>query len=41
MLVDAPDVVETDGQGQGQSEEIKLTTDNADRVLEMINKINR
>jgi hypothetical protein len=39
MLIDAPDVEETDGQGQ--TEEVKLTSENADKVLEMINNINR
>ena len=38
MLIDAPNIEENDGE---EGEEIKLTSENADTVLEMINNINR
>lgn len=39
MLVDAPNVEKDDTDGKGES--IRLTSENTDKVLEMINNINR
>ena len=38
MLIDAPNIEEEDS---GEGETVKLTSENADEVLEMINNINR
>ncbi len=38
MLIDAPNIEESEGE---EGEELKLTSENADKVLEMINNINR
>ena len=39
MVVDAPNVEKDDADGKGES--IRLTSENTDKVLEMINNINR
>ena len=38
MLIDAPNIEE---EGEEEGEGIKLTSENADSVLEMINNMNR
>lgn len=39
MLIDAPNIEQDDASGKGES--IRLTSENTDKVLEMINNINR
>lgn len=39
MLVDAPNIEKDDADGKGES--IRLSSENADKVLEMINNIHR
>lgn len=41
MLVDAPGYDDTDEKGKGDDTEITLTDDNADEIMNLINRLNR